>query len=265
MPSSRRRQRTLDPLANTNAVRSICDQFRARLKQLDLETEPKLRRFLYAVQHVESYSATATKAGRRSQWSREVLISAASTLRSILQRETEGRVSVSRFILQYLQTLSFPSDVTDALNSGEITLQEAIQLARLTSKRMACAPATARRRREDLLRTHLTVHGSQNALRTRVKELLGEAQATGINAENMTGIVARVDEMLEFDPNDTRHLFWEDLKAIFYAMLDVQPEELDDETLDEMQAATAQVLAILHRIERERQRKALSQAKKLAI
>ena len=212
-------------------------------------------RFLYAVRHVERRPATDTLRGRPSRWPREKLTEAASILRGLLERETSGRVSVSSFIGQYLPLLQFPSDVTDALSSGHINLQEAAQLARLTAERLGSSPAAARARRSELLQQHLAVLGSQTRLRARVKELLGETQELDISSESMARVVAQVDELLEIDPHDTRHMFWEEMKRIFFAMREIQPEDLDDETMDEFMSAMDQLSNILYRIEKKRQKR----------
>lgn len=91
-------------------------------------SEKHLLRFLYAVRHVQRRPATDTKRGRPSRWPREKLVEAAAQLRAILERETSGRVSLNSFTGQYLPLLQFPSDVTDALASGQVNLQEAAQL-----------------------------------------------------------------------------------------------------------------------------------------
>jgi hypothetical protein len=256
MRATRRRRRTIDPLASPEAVRSICAKLRARLPDLIPISEKQLMRFLYAVRHVERRPATDTLRGRPSRWPREKLTEAASTLRALLERETSGRVSVSSFIGQYLPLLQFPSDVTDALSSGHINLQEATQLARLTAERLDCSPAIARARRAELLRSHLAVQGSQTRLRGRVKELLGEASAQEVTAENLAAVVAKADELLEIDPSDTRHMFWEEMKRLFFAMREIEPEDLDEETMDDFLQAMDHVSNVLYRIEKRRQTRA---------
>ena len=212
-------------------------------------------RFLYAVRHVERRHATDTLRGRPSRWPREKLTEAASVLRGLLERETRGRVSVSSFIGQYLPLLQFPSDVTDALSSGHVNLQEAAQLARLTAERLGCSPAAALARRAELLQQHLAVQGSQTRLRARVREMLGETQEQEISSESMARVVTQVDEMLEIDPHDTRHMFWEEMKRIFFAMREIQPQDLDDETMEEFISAMDQLSNILYRIEKKRQKR----------
>lgn len=255
MRAARRRHRTIDPLATPEAVRSVCDQLQARLPDLIPASEKQLMRFLYAVRHVERRPATDTLRGRPSRWPRERLTEAASILRALLERETRGRVSVSSFIGQYLPLLQFPSDVTDALSSGHVNLQEAAQLARLTAERLDCSSQAARARRGELLQQHLAVQGSQTRLRSRVKELLGETQEPEISSESMAQVVTQVDEMLEIDPHDTRHMFWEEMKRIFFAMREIRPEDLDDETMDEFMSAMDQLSNILYRIEKKRQKR----------
>jgi hypothetical protein len=217
-------------------------------------SEKHLMRFLYAVRHVERRPATDTKSGRPSRWPREKLMDAASQLRGILQRETSGRVSVNSFIGQYLPLLEFPSDVTEALSQGEINLHEAAQLARLTPERLDCTPAKAFATRMEILRAHVLARGSQNSLRTRVKEILGEV--VNLSTEEMSGVLQKVDEMLEIDPSDKRHLFYEEMKRLFYAMRDVQPEDIDDESLNEFMTAADQLSNAIYRIELKRRQRA---------
>src|ERR1044071_2977374 len=119
MRATRRRRRTADPLASPAAVRSICNALRGRMLDVIPSTEKELIRFLYAVRHVERRPSTDTPRSRPPRWPREKLVEAAGHLRSILGRETLSRVSVSSFIGQYLPLLQFPSDVTDALVSGQ--------------------------------------------------------------------------------------------------------------------------------------------------
>lgn len=210
-------------------------------------------RFLYSVRHVERHPATDAKRGRPSRWPRVKLIEAASQLRGILERETSGRISVNSFIGQYLPIIEFPPDVTDVLSKGKINIQEATQLARLTSKRLDYTPAEALSTRAEVLRAHILSRGSQNSLRARVKEILGEVVT--ISTEEMSGVLQRVDELLEIDPSDKRHLFYEEMKRFFYAMREIQPEDIDDASLDEFMAAADQLSNAIYRIEIKRRQR----------
>src|SRR5215208_7019107 len=124
MRTTRRRQRTPDPLARPEAVRAVCEELRSRMPGVIPNSEKQLVRFLYAVRHVERRPATDTRRGRPSRWKREDLLKVAGELRLLLKRETSGRVSLSSFIAQYLPVLHFPTDVADALAGGRINLQE---------------------------------------------------------------------------------------------------------------------------------------------
>jgi hypothetical protein len=265
MKATRRRARETDPLATPEAIRSICRLLSERLTDTIPSSEKHLMRFLYAVRHVERRPATDTKRGRPSRWPREKLMEAASILRGILQRETSGRVSVNSFIGQYLPLLQFPSDVTDALDSGQINLQEAAQLARLTPERLGCSLRAAREQRTELLTQHLAVQGSQTRLRIRVKEILGETVESGVSSEGMTAVVTKVDELLEVDPTDTRHMFWEEMKRLFYAMREIEPEDLDEETMNEFLQAMDQISNVLYRIEKRRKERDNQQRKVFKI
>jgi len=177
---------------------------------------------------------------------------AASQLRGILERETLGRVSVNSFIGQYIPILNYPSDVAVALSRGDINLHEAAQLARLTPERLEISPAKAAAMRQEVLRAHQLARGSQNSLRARVKEILGEVVA--VSTEEMTSVVQKVDELLEIDPADKRHFFYEEMKRLFYAMREIQPEDIDDESLDQFMSAADQLSNAIYTIELKRRK-----------
>lgn len=263
MRATRRRHREVDPLASPAAVRSVCRLLRERMPDTIPSSEKYLVRFLNALRHVERRPASNTKRGRPGRWPREKLNEAASLLRVILERETSGRISLSSFVGQYLPILQFPSDVADALSDGHVNLQEAAQLARLTPERLSCTGREARALREELLRQHLAVQGSQPRLRARVKEILGECPESAPSPEGMAAVVSKVDELLEVDPTDTRHLFWEEMKRLFYAMREVEPEDLDEQTMDDFLRAIDEVSNVLHRIEKRRKERQAQRRKLL--
>jgi hypothetical protein len=253
MKATRRRQRKPNPLASPHAVREVCERLSQRLPFPSPQSERELIRFLYAVGHVERSPATDTKRGRPGRWTREQLTEAASILRGILERETLGRVSVKSFVSQYLQILSFPTDLLDPLRAGQINLQEAIHLNRISSKRLDCSLREAAELRRNIIEAHLAVQGSQTGLRKRVKEVLGEMHEPKITAKAMTEALIVVDELLEIDSADSRHLFWEQLKEIFFAMRDVAPEDIDDAILEEFTSAMDQISGVLYKIKKRRQ------------
>lgn len=262
MRVTRRRRRQFDTLASPEAVRLVCRRLRERIPDIIPASEKQLSRFLFAVRHIERRPATTTKRGRPSRWPREKLVEAAGLLRAILERETSGRVSLNSFLGQYLPILEFPSDVTDALSKGEINLHEATQLSRLTPERLDCTPAAAKSSREEVLRAHILAHGSQNSLRARVKEMLGEVVT--VSSEQMASVVQKVDELLEINPSDKRHFFYEEMKRLFYAMREIRPEDIDDESLDQFMTAADQLSNAIHAIELRRRRQQ-QKASKLSL
>lgn len=126
-------------------------------------------------------------------------------------------------------------------------------MSRLTPERMDCTPAAAKASREEVLRAHLLAHGSQNSLRVRVKEMLGEVVT--VTSEQMTSVVQKVDELLEINPSDKRHFFYEEMKRLFYAMREIRPEDIDDESLDQFMAAADQLSNAINAIELRSRRK----------
>lgn len=257
MKATRRRARAPSPFSSVAAVRGVCLQLRELCPELIPRSEQQLLLMLEAVRNFERRPSTDTRRGRPSRWPRTHLIEVARHLRAVLERETGGRISLQSFIGQHLRVLRFPADVQTALARGEINLQEAAHLARLTADRWGCAPAEARRRRAEILRSHLAIQGSQNRLRSRVRELLGEElpPRQEIKAGNMAPVVERVDELLEIDPSDARHLFWEEMKRLFFAMREIEPDDLDEQILSDFMAAMDEVSKVLYRIELRRRKR----------
>ncbi len=65
--------------------------------------------------------------------------------------------------------------------------------------------------------------------------------------------MAKADELLEVDPGDPKHMFWEEMKHLFYAMKEIELEDLDEEMLDDFLVAMDGVSNVLFRVERRRQ------------
>lgn len=82
--------------------------------------------------------------------------------------------------------------------------------------------------------------------------MLGELPSAEMTSEQMTRVVERIDELLEIDAYGARHLFWEEMKRVFFAMRDTEPEDLDDELMSDFLAAMDGVANVLHRIEKRR-------------
>ena len=253
MSSGRRQSRKPDPLSSSLAVRAILNRLREHCPDIIPSSDKHLLRMLEAIRHIERRSATDTKRGRPARWDREQLLKIGSHLRAILHRETSGRISLSSFIGQYLRILSFPADVTTALERSDINLQEAAQLARLTPARLDCSAQKASSIRAEILQTHLAARGSQNALRMRVKEILGEV--VELTTEQMTAVVEKADHLLEIDPSDKRHIFYEQMKLLFYAMRDIQPEDLDDKSIDKILEAADQLFSAIGAVEMKRKQR----------
>jgi hypothetical protein len=253
-----RRQRKADPLASIEAVRSVIEQLRSSLPEIIPKKDKELVKMLRSVRHVNRYRATDTKRGRPSRWQREELLSVGARLSSILERETSSHIALSSFIDHYLRLLDFPSDVQEALSSGQINLFEAEQLARITPDRLQLSLAQAKRTRAEMLSTHLQAKLSGERLRQRVAELLRASQnEAGEFSENCMEL-----DLEDFDPYDPTHLFWDQIKQLGFALRDIRREDVLDEEIDELLQASEPVMTILARIQRRKERGA---AKKLVI
>jgi hypothetical protein len=249
--ATRRRQRRTDPLASLTAVRSITEKLRSALPDLIPQKEKELVRLLRAARHAQRYPATDTKRGRPAKWKREDLLMVAARLGDILDRETSSHTSFASFVDHYLRLPDFPADVIEALESGEINLFEAEQFARVTAARLGVSPGRAKRTRFELLSSHLQTKASGERLRRRVNELLRDSSAE--SGETGGESDTEPEDLEDFDPYDSTHLFWEQLKQLGFAFRDIRREDVTDEEIEELLKASEPILAILSRIQRRKE------------
>lgn len=206
---------------------------------------------LRAARHAQRYPATDTKRGRPAKWKREDLLSVAARLEDILDRETSSHISFASFVDHYLRLPDSPSDVIEALEAGDINLFEAEQLSRVTAARLGVSPSRAKRTRAELLSSHLQTRASGERLRLRVNELLRtpstEAGQTGYELDTESA------DLEDFDPYDSTHLFWEQLKQLGFAFREIRREDVSDDEIEELLRASEPILAILSRIQRRKE------------
>lgn len=209
-------------------------------------------RLLRAARHAQRYPATDTKRGRPGKWKREDLLRVAARLEDILDRETPSHISFASFVDHYLRLLEFPSDVIEVLENEDINLFEAEQLARVVAQRLGATPGQAKRKRTELLSSHLQTKASGERLRQRVNELLRASVAE--TEESTDGeLAAELEDLEDFDPYDSTHLFWEQLKQLGFAFREIKREDVTNEEIEELLKASEPILAILSRIQRRKE------------
>lgn len=236
------------------------EKLRAALPELIPHKDKELVSLLRAARHAQRYPATDTKRGRPGRWKREDLLRVVAQLGEILDRETSSQISFASFVDHYLRLLDFPPDVIEVLEKGEINLFEAEQLARVTGQRVGVAAGQAKRIRTELLSSHLQTKASGTRLRQRVNELLRASAAESMEAGNK--LATELEDLEDFDPYDSTHLFWEQLKQLGFAFREIRREDVTDEEVEELLKASEPILAILSRIQR---RKGLSKVIKVRL
>lgn len=257
MRSSRRRRRTADERASPDWVRSVFGHLVEAYPHLSPYKDKDLVRLARAVRHVERYAASDTRRGRPSRWPREGLVKLGSRLSDILARETGGRVSLATFVDHYLRVLDFPSDVLEALKKGAVNLFEAEQLARITPKRLGITSLEAKLKRADILSVHLRARASGAGLRRRVDELI-RTESAGRDTSSLSpdetdqAEGGTLESLEDFDPYDTTHLFWEEVKQLGFAFRDIRREDLTEELIEELLKASQPLWGILAKIQRRK-------------
>ncbi|MFL6213207.1 MAG: hypothetical protein ACJ74J_04855 [Blastocatellia bacterium] len=253
MRITRRRKRQTDPFASPDWVRSVFAQLKAIFPLLSSLKEKDMIRLARAVRHVERYSATDTRRGRPSRWPREDLVRVGLTFADLLRRETSGRMSLASFVDHYLRILDFPADVLEALSSSSVNLFEAEQLARIKPGRLDLSASETRRKRTEILSAHLKSRASGERLRQRVNELLVLRKPESNPSAPVSNASVAYENLEDFDPYDSTHLFWEEIKQLGFAFRDIRREDLTDELIEELLRATQPLWAVLTKIQRRRQ------------
>lgn len=253
MRVTRRRKRKSDPFVSTDWVRSVLAQLKLAFPFLSSCKEKDLIKLARAVRHVERYSATDTRRGRPSRWPRDDIVKVGAKLSEILARETSGRISVATFVDHYLRMLNFPADLLLSLSKGEVNLFEAEQLARVTADRLDATQAEAKRKRAELLSAHLMSRSSGERLRRRINELLLPPRPDGVASVLPGGAVEPYADLEDFDPYDSTHLLWEQIKQLGFAFRDIAREDATDEDIQQLIEACDPVWSILMRIRRRKQ------------
>jgi hypothetical protein len=248
MRITRRRTRKPDSLASLDWVRSILVQIKAAFPALSSLKEKDLVKLARSVRHVDRYTATESRRGRPSRWDREELVKLGSRLTDILEHETQGRISISTFVDHYLRILDFPVDILEPLSKNEINLFEAEQLARVKADRLDISQADARRKRTEILSAHLKSRSSGERLRRRVNELLAPPNPQKATSATSGSAMEQYSELEDFDPYDSTHLFWEEIKQLGFAFREIQLEDLNDELVEELLKAAEPIWGVLRKI-----------------
>lgn len=259
MRATRRRTRKPDSLASGHAVEAVLRSLRASLPEIIPNSNKALLSMVQSVRGIYARPTTDTKRGRPGRFPREHLLRVDSQLRSILSRETS--ISVRSFVGQYLPILDFPRDVREALERGDVNLFEAHQLVRLTAKRLAVTETEARSHRRKLLDAHLRAQGSGAGLRERVKEALGEMSEPS-SVETEMAAIEKADELLESDPLDSTHLFFEELRRIGRVIREIEPGDIAEEDMGNVMPVFDQLSAVLYQLQ-EKKKRQRQQLKKL--
>jgi hypothetical protein len=230
-----KRQRKLDALASPLAIRTLLH----KLYVAKAAIFPKLERdqitLLNAMRHATRKPENTKHRGRPSPWNRAELWEIKQQLQHLLELETQGRVSCQTFICQYLPILYYPAELIDGLAVGHINRQEALALARLSANRLEKTEAEAQEIRLSLLKAHVSTQGSQNQLRQRVQQLLGEN--TLVSRETLALGIHKMDALLEISDHDVRHVFFETIKELFYALRTIESNDLSDANIEDFTLA----------------------------
>lgn len=92
---------------------------------------------------------------------------------------------------------------------------------------------------------------SGERLRQRVNELLRASSAEVREAGSE--LDTALEDLEDFDPYDSTHLFWEQLKQFGFAFREIRREDVPDEEIEELLKASEPILAILSRIQRRKE------------
>jgi hypothetical protein len=143
--------------------------------------------------------------------------------------------------------------VVKALTRGEINLFEAEQFVRVTPQRLGVTPYKAKHTRGELLSSHLQTRASGERLRRRVNELLLTSSAKACEPSTDDNAASESEDLEDFDPYDSTHLFWEQIKQLGFAFRTIRREDVDDEEIEELLKTSEPIMAVLRKIQRRKE------------
>jgi hypothetical protein len=120
-------------------------------------------------------------------------------------------------------------------------------LSRINHKKLGTDSNSARAIRRRVIEAHLNANGSQNQLRGRVREILGESGI--VSSETLAAGIEKADSLLGLDPEDLRHLLFETVKGPFYAIRKFKPEDLENTDIDEFMTSADILSGTIYSIE----------------
>ncbi len=285
MLHTRRRKRIADPLASRAAIRGVLDGMRRRLGAWAPTMERELVGLVRSAERADRKPTGQEGRGRPPQWSRAELREALRSLRRELAGRRTSRIGARTFADHYLSVLAFPDDVAEALESGSVNLFEAEQLARLTATKLGVRSATARRRRADVLATHLSAAESGARLWVRVSDIIAmaansEETKKPVTSTSIAEAAAKLEKELDAirrsqrrrEPDvdlghrarvpapDPAHLFYEHLTGIAFVLDAIRPADLRSDDLHRVLDRADALLLSLQQIKRRGGRRARLQA-----
>lgn len=89
-------------------------------------------------------------------------------------------------------------------------------------------------------------------MRQRVNELLRNSSAEAAHSEVIS---VEIEDLENFDPYDSTHLFWEQIKQLGFAFREIRLEDVLDKEIEELLKASEPILAVLSRIQRRKEKK----------
>jgi len=199
--------------------------------------DEEFKKYLFAVAHVLRYPAKDVQSGRKSKYSRDILLSQSIFLTEILAEETEGWLKLPFFITNCVPVLWYPSDVRQALDSKKINLEEARILSLINRKNLGeKSKRDPFHIRRELLESHIRRAGTQKELRERVNARLNKTSK--VEAETVTRVAIALhhetDQLLRFNENDTEHLLWEDIKNLVFLARDVDVSQINEDAFTDL-------------------------------
>jgi hypothetical protein len=204
------RRRRHDLLATPRQILAILEQLLAKLiaNQGSLPISPTIlqaNNYRKLVQLLQQASNSLRGKVSTTRASREAALFPVLVryLEDILQSVSQGRLSFRTFVDNNLRVLSCPEDVQQGLETGALTLFEALQLKRISATSLATDAATAANQRQQLCQQRQHHRWTVHQLRQAVDELLANSpMVTSTSSPRQNNSVA-IDKVIDPDAAST--------------------------------------------------------------
>lgn len=264
--STKARQRRLDPFACPQKISSLLEQLiketytELNNSYISLEQlrENNYELLVHLLQRASNFirSGSKSKPNKKSdKIPNQTLLKIIATMKEILVKETQNRISFRTFTDNYLRLLSCPEDIKQWLATGKIRLFEALQLKRLSAENLQITDLEAKAIRAAFFEKYSKEKWIIHRLREEVDLKLGKTPIeTSSFTENKITNEDNFISPLEPSIVTSENFFKEQIYSMIEMLNSLEIQELSSEEQNKLLTQVDNVVLYLQKILKRQQK-----------